>query len=62
MVSFMRIRYSLALEHSEIQRQILEDATRGLDSLDSVDWAAADVAVLAQLTPLVEVTMYTQPT
>ncbi len=52
MVSFMLIRYSLALERSEIQRHILEDATRGLDSLDAVDWAAADAAVLAQLQPL----------
>ena len=31
---------------------ILEDATRGLDSLDGIDWAAADAAVLAKLEPL----------
>ncbi len=52
MVTFTRIRYSLALERSEIQRHILEDATRGLDSLDGVDWAIADAAVNAQLEPL----------
>lgn len=52
MVSFMRIRYSLALQRSEIQRHILEDATRGLDSLDGVDWAAADAEVIAKLSPL----------
>ena len=52
MVTFMRIRYSLALHRSEIQRVILENATRGLDSLEGVDWAAADVAVMSQLQPL----------
>ncbi len=57
MVSFMRIRYSLALQRSEIQRHILEDATRGLDSLDGVDWAAIDAEVMAKLSPLEEVSM-----
>jgi kynurenine 3-monooxygenase len=52
MVSFMRIPYSLALRRSEVQRHILEDATRGLDSLEAVDWAAVDAAVLAKLEPL----------
>ncbi|MEO6228142.1 MAG: NAD(P)/FAD-dependent oxidoreductase [Thermomonas sp.] len=52
MVTFMRIPYSLALQRSEIQRHILEDATRGLVSLDGVDWVAADAAVLEQLTLL----------
>lgn len=52
MVTFMRIRYSLALQRSEIQRHILEDATRGLDSLDGVDWDATNAAVIAQLSPL----------
>src|SRR3546814_6393743 len=42
MVTFMRIPYSLALERSNIQRGILVEATRGLDSLGSVDWAAVD--------------------
>ncbi len=52
MVTFMRIRYSLALQRSEIQRQILENATRGLDSLNGVDWDATDAAVIEQLHPL----------
>jgi kynurenine 3-monooxygenase len=52
MVTFMRIRYSLALARSEIQRGILEAATRGHASLDGIDWAAADAAILAQLEPL----------
>ncbi len=52
MVTFMRIPYSLALARSEIQRGILESATRGHGSLDGIDWAAADAAVLDQLEPL----------
>ncbi len=54
MVSFMRIPYALALERSEIQRVILEDATQGLDAIEDVDLAAADAAVLASLPPLRE--------
>ena len=52
MVSFMRIPYSVALQRSEVQREILEDATRGLASLDDVDWSAVDATVLAKLEPL----------
>lgn len=52
MVSFMRIPYSVALRRSEVQRVILEDATRGLESLEGVDWESVDAAVLAQLDPL----------
>ncbi|HET7126484.1 MAG TPA: FAD-dependent monooxygenase, partial [Lysobacter sp.] len=52
MVSFMRIPYSLALHRSEVQRDILENATHGLDSLDAIDWTAVDAAVLAKLEPL----------
>ena len=52
MVSFMRIPYSVALHRSEVQRDILLDATRGVDTLDGVDWAVADAAVLAKLEPL----------
>jgi len=52
MVSFMRIRYSVALHRSEVQRVILEDATRGIASLDEVDWDEVDAAVLARLEPI----------
>ncbi|RZA14379.1 MAG: FAD-dependent monooxygenase, partial [Lysobacteraceae bacterium] len=52
MVSFMRIPYSVALHRSEVQRELLADATRGVDSLDAVDWAALDEAVVRQLEPL----------
>ena len=52
MVSFMRIPYSVALHRSEVQRGILEDATRGMDALDDIDWTAVDAAVTAKLEPL----------
>ena len=52
MVSFMRIPYSLAQARSELQRGILEDATRGLASLDGVDWARTDAEVERLLPPL----------
>src|SRR3546814_1270367 len=54
MVTFMRIPYSLALERSNVQRGILTEATRGLDSLDGVDWTAVDAEVERQLEPLVD--------
>ncbi len=54
MVSFMRIPYSVALHRSEVQREILVDATRRLASLEAVDWAAVDAAVLAKLAPLAD--------
>ena len=52
MVTFMRIPYALALHRSEVQRRLLEDATRGLATLDAVDWVSLDAAVLAALEPL----------
>ncbi|WP_330946116.1 NAD(P)/FAD-dependent oxidoreductase [Thermomonas sp. LB-4] len=52
MVTFMRIPYSTALQRSEVQRGILVEATRGLASLEGVDWGAVDAAVAAKLAPL----------
>ena len=52
MVSFMRIPYSVALQRSEVQREILVAATAGIAGLDHVDWDAVDAAVLARLQPL----------
>ena len=52
MVTFMRIPYAVALERSDIQRGILVEATRGLRSLDDIDWTAVDARVLARLQPL----------
>ena len=54
MVSFMRIPYSIAMHRSEVQRELLVDATRGLASLDEVDWQALDAAVLARLDQIQE--------
>lgn len=54
MVTFMLIPYATALQRSDIQREILVAATQGLDSLDSVDWAAVDAQVLARLDVLVD--------
>ena len=52
LVTFTRIPYSQALQRSRLQHDILLQATRGIASLDEVDWAAADAAVLAALEPL----------
>ena len=52
MVTFMRIPYSLALERSEIQRHILEDATRGRASLAEVDIEALAPVIEQSLSPL----------
>src|SRR3546814_9337646 len=54
MVTYMRIPYSLALERSHIQRGILTEATRWRESLDRIDWAAVDSAVMETLTPLID--------
>lgn len=54
MVTFMLIPYATALLRSELQRDILVAATRGLDSLDAVDWDAVDARVTAQLDVLVD--------
>ena len=54
MVAFMRIPYSVALARSDIQREILVEATRGMDSLTGVDWEAVDAEVLARLDVLVD--------
>lgn len=54
MVSFMRVPYAVALERSEVQRLMLEQATQGVRTLAGVDWARLDAQVLARLPPLVE--------
>ncbi len=52
MVTFMRIPYAVALERSDIQRELLVEATRGLHVLDDIDWAAVDASVRTRLQPL----------
>ncbi|WP_394004880.1 FAD-dependent oxidoreductase [Luteimonas sp. WGS1318] len=55
MVTFMRIPYSLAMTRTDIQRGILERATAGHATLDTLDWSAIDAEVLDLLTPLEDV-------
>ncbi|MFN7183737.1 MAG: FAD-dependent oxidoreductase [Thermomonas haemolytica] len=52
MVTFMRIPYALALHRSEVQRGLLQAATRGIATLAQVDWAALDAAIGERLPPL----------
>ncbi|HLS84524.1 MAG TPA: NAD(P)/FAD-dependent oxidoreductase [Arenimonas sp.] len=52
MVSFTRLPYATALERGQVQREILVEATRGLERLEQVDLATADARVRERLTPL----------
>lgn len=52
MVTFMRVPYAVALWRSQVQRQILTEATRGRASLDGIDWEALARAVRERLPPL----------
>jgi kynurenine 3-monooxygenase len=54
MVTFMRIPYAVAHRRSEVQRGILVEATRGLRSLEGVDWATVDAAIERLLPPLAD--------
>ncbi|WP_379655371.1 FAD-dependent oxidoreductase [Pseudoxanthomonas sp. UC19_8] len=42
MVTFMRIPYAVALERSELQRQLLREATAGHADLAQIDWDLLD--------------------
>lgn len=52
MVSFTRVPYATALERGRIQRELLVEATRGLDAIDQVDLEALDRRILDLLEPL----------
>ena len=54
MVTFMLIPYATALHRSEVQREILVEATQGMASLETIDWQAVDAQVLSRLDPLVD--------
>ncbi|QCO67766.1 FAD-dependent monooxygenase [Luteimonas yindakuii] len=49
MVTFMRIPYRVAFERSEVQRQLLREATAGIESLDAIDWDTLDAHVRERL-------------
>lgn len=53
MVTFLHTPYAVALERTELQRRILEQATAGHDSLQHIDWPALERVVHAQL-PVLE--------
>lgn len=53
MVTFLHTPYAVALERTNLQRRILEDATAGHSTLDHIDWAALERIVHAQL-PVLE--------
>ncbi|MBR7551311.1 hypothetical protein KC220_22485, partial [Mycobacterium tuberculosis] len=45
MVTFLHTPYAVALERTELQRRILEQATAGHDSLEHIDWAALEAQI-----------------
>ncbi|OEY99392.1 MULTISPECIES: NAD(P)/FAD-dependent oxidoreductase [Stenotrophomonas] len=53
MVTFLHTPYAVALERTELQRKILQDATAGHETLEHIDWAALERVVHAQL-PVLE--------
>jgi len=52
MVSFTRTPYAVAFERGRWQRQLLVDATRGVENLDAIDLSALDARIVAGLVPL----------
>ena len=54
MVSFTRTPYAVALERGRWQRELLVDATRGIDDIAQVDLGAVDARIAAGLAPLPE--------
>ena len=52
MVSFTRTPYAIAFERGRWQRELLVEATRGIDDIAQVDLAALDARILDGLAPL----------
>jgi kynurenine 3-monooxygenase len=52
MVTFRRMPYAAAFERGKLQRELLVEATRGRESLDSMDWEWLDQEVASRLSPL----------
>lgn len=53
MVTFLHTPYAVALERTNLQRRILEDATTGHSTLEHIDWAGLERIVHDQL-PVLE--------
>ena len=49
MVTFRRMPYATAFERGKVQRELLVEATRGLESLDAIDWNWLDAEVAKRL-------------
>ena len=54
MVTFMLIPYATAQARTRVQREILEQATAGRESIADIDWEAVDAQVMARLDVLVD--------
>ncbi len=54
MVTFMLIPYATAQARTQVQREILEKATAGRDSMADIDWQALDAQVRDRLDVLVD--------
>lgn len=54
MVTFMLIPYATAQARTQVQREILEQATAGRDSINQIDWQEVDAQVLGRLDILVD--------
>jgi kynurenine 3-monooxygenase len=54
MVSFTRVPYATAFARGKVQRQLLVEATRGVDGLNRVDLESVDRLVRERLTPLAD--------
>ena len=52
MVTFRRLPYALAFERGDVQRELLVELTRGLSSLDNLDWNRVQTLLLDRLPPL----------
>ncbi|MDQ3206062.1 MAG: FAD-dependent monooxygenase [Pseudomonadota bacterium] len=52
MVSFSRLPYALAFERGQVQRALLVELTRGLHSLDTLDWSRVESLVHQRLSPI----------
>jgi kynurenine 3-monooxygenase len=54
MVTFMLVPYAVAQARTQVQREILEQATAGKDSMSDIDWEALDAQVRTRLDILVD--------
>ena len=51
MVTFHRVPYAVAMERGVIQREILEEVTRGISVVEEVNWDSAGELIRSRLRP-----------